>query len=109
MNLISTVVIFAVVIYLQGFRIEIPVKSNRFRGQRVRAFRFLSSPFRHARFVVCVPTRSDGSVFTRYGVVPPFLASMRECGNVPSPIDEGEKAEPQGWEGDGKAGMRTEK
>lgn len=24
----------AVVIYLQGFRIEIPVKSNRFRGQR---------------------------------------------------------------------------
>jgi protein transport protein SEC61 subunit alpha len=33
-NLISTVIIFAVVIYLQGFRIEIPVKSNRFRGQR---------------------------------------------------------------------------
>ncbi|KAJ2921029.1 hypothetical protein H1R20_g16062, partial [Candolleomyces eurysporus] len=34
MNLISTVLIFALVIYLQGFRIEIPVKSNRFRGQR---------------------------------------------------------------------------
>ncbi|KAJ2913708.1 hypothetical protein MD484_g6702, partial [Candolleomyces efflorescens] len=34
MNLIATVVIFALVIYLQGFRIEIPVKSNRFRGQR---------------------------------------------------------------------------
>jgi protein transport protein SEC61 subunit alpha len=34
MNLIATIVIFAVVIYLQGFRIEIPVKSNRFRGQR---------------------------------------------------------------------------
>jgi protein transport protein SEC61 subunit alpha len=34
MNLIATVVIFAIVIYLQGFRIEIPVKSNRFRGQR---------------------------------------------------------------------------
>ena len=34
MSLFSTVVIFAVVIYLQGFRIEIPVKSNRFRGQR---------------------------------------------------------------------------
>ncbi|KAF6750956.1 protein transport protein SEC61 subunit alpha [Ephemerocybe angulata] len=34
MNLIATVVIFAVVTYLQGFRIEIPVKSNRFRGQR---------------------------------------------------------------------------
>ncbi|KAF8954493.1 SecY subunit domain-containing protein [Flammula alnicola] len=32
--LFSTVVIFAIVIYLQGFRIEIPVKSNRFRGQR---------------------------------------------------------------------------
>ena len=34
MNLIATVVIFAIVIYLQGFRIEIPVKSNKFRGQR---------------------------------------------------------------------------
>ena len=34
MNLIATVAVFAVVIYLQGFRIEIPVKSNRFRGQR---------------------------------------------------------------------------
>ncbi|KAJ7719414.1 SecY subunit domain-containing protein [Mycena metata] len=34
MNLIATAVIFGVVIYLQGFRIEIPVKSNRFRGQR---------------------------------------------------------------------------
>lgn len=33
-NLLATVVIFAVVIYLQGFRIEIPVKSNKFRGQR---------------------------------------------------------------------------
>jgi len=32
MNLISTVVIFAVVMYLQGFLIEILVKSNRFRG-----------------------------------------------------------------------------
>jgi protein transport protein SEC61 subunit alpha len=34
MNLVSTVAVFAVVIYLQGFRIEIPVKSNRYRGQR---------------------------------------------------------------------------
>jgi len=34
MNLVATVAVFAVVIYLQGFRIEIPVKSNRFRGQR---------------------------------------------------------------------------
>jgi protein transport protein SEC61 subunit alpha len=33
-NLIATVTIFAVVIYLQGFRIEIPIKSNKFRGQR---------------------------------------------------------------------------
>ncbi|KAN0132467.1 SecY subunit domain containing protein [Lactarius tabidus] len=33
-NLIDTLAVFAVVIYLQGFRIEIPVKSNRFRGQR---------------------------------------------------------------------------
>jgi protein transport protein SEC61 subunit alpha len=34
MSLFSTVIIFAIVIYLQGFRIEIPVKSNKFRGQR---------------------------------------------------------------------------
>ncbi|BFZ61172.1 translocon subunit [Saitoella coloradoensis] len=34
MNLLATVLVFAVVIYLQGFRVEIPVKSNRFRGQR---------------------------------------------------------------------------
>jgi protein transport protein SEC61 subunit alpha len=34
MNLVATLVVFLVVIYLQGFRIEIPVKSNRFRGQR---------------------------------------------------------------------------
>lgn len=33
-NLVATVIIFAAVIYLQGFRIEIPIKSNRFRGQR---------------------------------------------------------------------------
>ncbi|KIJ41296.1 hypothetical protein M422DRAFT_75644 [Sphaerobolus stellatus SS14] len=35
MNLLATVAVFAAVIYLQGFRIEIPVKSNRFRGQRL--------------------------------------------------------------------------
>lgn len=34
MNLFATIVIFAVVIYLQGFRVEIPVKSNKFRGQQ---------------------------------------------------------------------------
>ncbi|KAG8852524.1 translocon subunit [Tulasnella sp. 330] len=34
MNLLSTVIVFAVVIYLQGFRIELPVKSNKNRGQR---------------------------------------------------------------------------
>lgn len=33
-NLLATLVIFLVAIYLQGFRVEIPVKSNRFRGQR---------------------------------------------------------------------------
>ncbi|KAJ1566074.1 translocon subunit, partial [Cladochytrium tenue] len=33
-NLLSTVAVFAVVIYLQGFRVEIPVKSNRVRGQQ---------------------------------------------------------------------------
>ncbi|WFD32104.1 translocon subunit [Malassezia sp. CBS 17886] len=33
-NLVATLAVFLVVIYLQGFRIEIPVKSNRFRGQR---------------------------------------------------------------------------
>lgn len=34
MNLLATVAVFAVVIYLQGFRIEIPIKSNKMRGQR---------------------------------------------------------------------------
>jgi len=33
-NLLATVAIFALVIYLQGFRVEIPIKSNRFRGHR---------------------------------------------------------------------------
>jgi protein transport protein SEC61 subunit alpha len=34
MNLGATVLVFAVVIYLQGFRVEIPVKSNKYRGQQ---------------------------------------------------------------------------
>lgn len=33
-SLIATVAVFALVIYLQGFRVEIPVKSNRVRGQQ---------------------------------------------------------------------------
>ncbi|KAJ1680101.1 translocon subunit [Spiromyces aspiralis] len=33
-NLLATVLVFAVVMYLQGFRIEIPIKSSRFRGHR---------------------------------------------------------------------------
>ncbi|KAJ9069570.1 translocon subunit [Entomophthora muscae] len=33
-NLFATVFIFGLVIYLQGFRIEIPIKSNRSRGSR---------------------------------------------------------------------------
>jgi len=33
-NLMATVIIFAVVIYLQGFRVELPIKSNKFRGHR---------------------------------------------------------------------------
>ena len=32
MNLVATLAIFAVVIYLQDFRIEIQIKSNKFRG-----------------------------------------------------------------------------
>ncbi len=34
MNLLATLVVFAAVIYLQGFRVEIPVKSSRQRGMR---------------------------------------------------------------------------
>ncbi|KAI8973259.1 SecY subunit of pre protein translocase [Mycotypha africana] len=34
MDLIATLVTFGLVIYVQGFRIELPVKSNRMRGQR---------------------------------------------------------------------------
>ncbi|KAJ2719682.1 translocon subunit [Coemansia sp. Benny D115] len=33
-NLVATVLVFAVVIYLQGFRVEIPIKSARLRGHR---------------------------------------------------------------------------
>lgn len=33
-NLLATIVVFAAVIYLQGFRVEIPVKSSRQRGMR---------------------------------------------------------------------------
>lgn len=33
MNLLSTVLVFAVVIYFQGFRVDLPIKSARFRGQ----------------------------------------------------------------------------
>jgi len=34
MSLLATLAIFCAVIYLQGFRVEIPVKSSKFRGQR---------------------------------------------------------------------------
>ena len=34
MNLLATIIVFAAVIYLQGFRVEIPVKSSRQRGAR---------------------------------------------------------------------------
>lgn len=34
MNLLATMAIFAAVIFLQGFRVEIPVKSSRQRGVR---------------------------------------------------------------------------
>ncbi|KAI4753198.1 SecY protein [Aureobasidium sp. EXF-12344] len=34
MNLIATIAVFCAVIYLQGFRVEIPVKSSRQRGMR---------------------------------------------------------------------------
>ncbi|PKI83745.1 Sec61p [Malassezia vespertilionis] len=33
-ELIATLVVFLIVIYMQGFRVEIPIKSSRFRGQR---------------------------------------------------------------------------
>jgi len=33
MNLLATIAVFAIVIYLQGFRVEIPLKSNKMRGQ----------------------------------------------------------------------------
>ena len=33
-NLLATVFIFVIVIYLQGFRVELPVKSSKFRGQQ---------------------------------------------------------------------------
>jgi protein transport protein SEC61 subunit alpha len=33
-NLLATIVVFCAVVYLQGFRVDIPVKSNRVRGQQ---------------------------------------------------------------------------
>ncbi|RKP12154.1 protein transport protein SEC61 subunit alpha [Piptocephalis cylindrospora] len=33
-NLVATVAIFALVIYLQGFRVELPIKSNKLRGHQ---------------------------------------------------------------------------
>ena len=32
-NLLATVLVFAIVIYFQGFRVDLPIKSARFRGQ----------------------------------------------------------------------------
>lgn len=32
-NLLATIVVFAVVIYFQGFRVDLPIKSTRYRGQ----------------------------------------------------------------------------
>lgn len=33
LNLMATVLVFAIVIYFQGFRVDLPIKSNRYRGQ----------------------------------------------------------------------------
>jgi len=33
MNLLATVFVFAIVIYFQGFRVDLPIKSARYRGQ----------------------------------------------------------------------------
>lgn len=33
MNLISTIFVFGIVIYFQGFRVDLPIKSARYRGQ----------------------------------------------------------------------------
>uniref|UniRef100_A0A8C5H6D0 Protein transport protein SEC61 subunit alpha n=1 Tax=Gouania willdenowi TaxID=441366 RepID=A0A8C5H6D0_GOUWI len=33
MNLLATIFVFAVVIYFQGFRVDLPIKSARYRGQ----------------------------------------------------------------------------
>ncbi|XP_009888184.1 PREDICTED: protein transport protein Sec61 subunit alpha isoform 1 [Charadrius vociferus] len=33
MNLIATIFVFAIVIYFQGFRVDLPIKSARYRGQ----------------------------------------------------------------------------
>ena len=34
MNLMATVFVFAIVIYFQGFRVDLPIKSARYRGQQ---------------------------------------------------------------------------
>ena len=56
MNLLATVVVFASVIYLQGFRVEIPVKSSKFRGTRGE-IRSLEFEARHSN-IMQAPTLS---------------------------------------------------
>merc|ERR1712157_160406 len=34
MNLLATIFVFAIVIYFQGFRVDLPIKSARYRGQQ---------------------------------------------------------------------------
>lgn len=51
---LATLVVFAAVIYLQGFRVEIPVKSSRQRGMRgsypVRLFYTSNMPIMLQRY-----------------------------------------------------------
>ncbi|KAI8992254.1 SecY subunit of pre protein translocase [Pilobolus umbonatus] len=35
MNVVATLIVFAMVVYLQGFRVELQVRSNRLRGQTI--------------------------------------------------------------------------
>ena len=89
MDLIATVVVFTVVIYLQGFRIKIHIKSNRFRGQRgsypVKLFYtsnmpiMLESALASNVFIISsmLALRSPNNFLVRLGVWEPLENSPR--------------------------------
>lgn len=70
MNLIATALVFMVVIYLQAFRIEIPVKSSRFRGQQgtypIKLFYASTQPIMLQSQVITLIYMISNLLYTRF-------------------------------------------